>query len=237
MTDDDQIQGGAPRRFKHTDVLRRHLDLADRTVLEIGCGDGALVRFMARHGAIAYGLEISEDQLARALAVDPVDGAAYVVSRGEALPVADRALDILVLFNSLHHLPVAELDLALAEAARVLRPGGFLYVMEPMPEGRFFELVRTVEDEFEVRKQAERAIGRAANTSFEQIVEQVYEAPIKLADFADFRRRVVAVDPARCAAFDAQAASLEDGFHACAERKDDAYWFWQPSRLNLLKRV
>ena len=230
------VDAAAPRR-KHTEVMRAHLALAGRTVLEIGCGDGALVRFMARQGATAVGLEVAEGQLQRALAAEAVDGASYLVARGEALPVADRAFDILVLFNSLHHLPLADLDLALAEAARVLRPAGLLYVMEPLPEGPYFHLVRPVEDEVLVRAEAYRAIARARGGTFEQAVERVYEAPIQLADFAQFRQRVVAVDPARRAAFDAQAAALEVGFHAAAEQRDGAYWFWQPSRLNLLRRI
>ena len=231
-----QAEMAAPRR-KHTEVMRDHLSVAGRTVLEIGCGDGALVRFMARQGATAFGLEITEGQLARAMAAEPADGAAYLVARGEALPVADRALDILVLFNSLHHLPLSDFDLALAEAARVLRPAGILYVMEPLADGPFFELVRPVEDEFHVRTEAYRAICRARGGTFEEEIELVYEAPIQLADFAQFRQRVVAVDPARAAAFDAQATALETGFHAAAEQRDGAYWFWQPSRLNLLRRV
>lgn len=230
------VDAAVPRR-KHTEVMREHLALAGRTVLEIGCGDGALVRFMARQGAVAIGLEVTEGQLHRALAAESAAGACYLVARGEALPIADRGLDILVLFNSLHHLPLADLDLALAEAARALRPDGILYVMEPLAEGPYFELVRSVEDEAEVRAEAYRAIGRARGGTFAQAVERVYAAPIQLADFAQFRQRVVAVDPTRRAAFDAQATALEAGFHAAAEPRDGAFWFWQPSRLNLLRRI
>jgi hypothetical protein len=229
--------GGPPRR-KHTEVMRERLDLADRRALDIGCGDGALVRFMAREGAFAVGLEVTEGQLARALAAEPEAGAAYLVSRGEQLPFADRTLDAAVLFNSLHHLPAAELDLALAEAARVLRVGGLLYVMEPLAEGPYFELVRPVEDETAIRAEARRAVGRAVGVSFEQVEELVYEAPVRLADFAEFKKRVVAVDPARRSAFEAREAALEEGFRAAAApQADGGYLFWQPSRLNLLRRL
>jgi hypothetical protein len=237
MTDSQTRADQAVRRAKHTEILRERLDVAGRSALDIGCGDGALVRFLARQGAFAIGLEVTRGQLARALEAGPQAGARFLVSRGEALPFADRALDLAVLFNSLHHLPAADFDLALAEAARVLREGGLLYVMEPLAEGPFYDLVRTVEDETEIRAAAYAAIGRAEGASFEPIEELIYEAPIELADFAAFKKRVVAVDPARRAAFEAHEPALETGFHAAAERYDGGFRFWQPSRLNLLRRA
>jgi ubiquinone/menaquinone biosynthesis C-methylase UbiE len=58
---------------------------------------------------------------------------------GERLPFAAAAFDLVLLFNSLHHVPVDRQGAALAEAARVLRPGGDLLVAEPLAEGPWFD--------------------------------------------------------------------------------------------------
>lgn len=47
------------------------------------------------------------------------------------------------------------MDRSLAEAARVIRPGGLLIVMEPLAEGGFFDALRIVEDETAVRVAAQ----------------------------------------------------------------------------------
>ena len=225
-----------PRR-KHTDVMHAHLSLAGRRVADIGCGDGALVRFMTREGAETVGIECSPAQLARAHAAEPAGGERYIEGVGQDLPLEDATLDLVVFFNSLHHVPVEAQEAALAEAARVLKPGGLLYVMEPLPEGAYFELMRPVNDETEVRARAYDALRAAvAGQAFEEIVEERYAAPFKHKSFADCVADSLAVDPARRAAFEAAGETLAQGFEAAAEKRDGAYWFDQPSRLNLLRR-
>ena len=46
--------------------LANAIDLRDKTVVDIGCGDGAFVRALASAGATAIGIEVSEDAVARA---------------------------------------------------------------------------------------------------------------------------------------------------------------------------
>jgi hypothetical protein len=226
-----------PPRRKHTDVIREHLPLAGRLAVDVGCGDGALVRFLARQGARAVGLDCGTAALAPALAADRTGGEAYVAALGQALPFAESSLDVVVFFNSLHHVPEPDIPLALAEAARVLRRGGHLYVMEPLAEGAYFELVRPVEDETAVRAAAYAAVCEArAEAAFDDLAEVVYDAPVKLADFDTFRRKIVAANPARAAAVAAQQDRLAAGFAAAGDHRDGAVWFAQPSRLNLLLR-
>ncbi|MDH3472812.1 MAG: class I SAM-dependent methyltransferase [Rhodospirillales bacterium] len=222
---------------RHSDVLRETLVLEGARVADIGCGDGALVRLMARAGARVSGIEPSPAQLARARAVEPAGGEDYLQARAEALPLADAALDAVVFFNALHHVPVEAMGAALAEAARVLKPGGLLYAMEPRARGRYFELVRPVEDETLVRAKAHDALREAgAGPWFEQVRELCYEAPFKYASFETFRAGLLAVDQGRRARIEALEETLRAGFASAAEQRDGAYWFTQPSRLTLLRR-
>ena len=70
-------------------------------------------------------------------------------------------MDMVVFMRTLHHIPPQDLRAALAEARRVLRARGVLYVAEPLPEGDFFELTSLVEDELEVRAADQAALADA----------------------------------------------------------------------------
>ncbi len=226
-----------PRR-KHTAVMRETLSLEGARVLDVGCGGGALVRFMVRQGARAIGLECGAAQLERARAAEPAGGERYVAGRGEALPFADGGFDVVIFFNSLHHVEVAYQATAIAEAARVLVPGGRLFVMEPLAEGRYFEIMKPVEDETEVRAAAYAALKAAVTEgAWRALQEQVYDAPFKYASFAQWKAESIAISPARRAVIEDREAELETAFTAAAERDGDDFLFWQPSRLNLLERV
>lgn len=225
-----------PRR-KHTAVMREMLQLQDAQVVDIGCGDGRLLRFLTREGARATGIEPSPVQLKRARAAEPAGDERYLEGRAEDLPLEDGTQDLAIFFNSLHHVPLPVIGLAIKEAARVLRPDGLLFIMEPLAEGAYFEVMRSIEDETEVRAAAYREIERAGDAGFEEICEMIYDAPFSYPSFEVCKASSLAIDPARGAAFEAQGERLRKGFHQAGRWHNDAFWFYQPSRLNLLSKA
>ena len=104
------------------------LDLHDADVLEIGCGTGAICRFLATlPGAAAVtGIDPSPLFVERARALAP--DLTFAVGDGRALDAGDASFDAVVLHTSLCHMP--EPERALAEARRVLRPNGRLAVFD-----------------------------------------------------------------------------------------------------------
>jgi SAM-dependent methyltransferase len=222
---------------KHTEVLREQLDFAGKRAIDVGCGDGALVRAMTRFGARTTGVEVTEVQLARARAAEPAGDEDYVFASGHSLPFAEASLDIVVYFNSLHHLPAVAMAPALAEAARVLVPGGVLYVAEPLAEGPHFEVVRPIDDETVVRTLAYREVQWAAKgPAFTAEAEIFYDTTRGFADFDAFREVMEAIDPSRQAIFERELAALKRNFETLAERDGDTHVFRQPMRVNLLRR-
>ena len=96
--------------------------------LDIGCGDGHNTRLVAERGAVMFGIDVSPTFVQRALAGGCVSCA---VASGQSLPFSDGAFDFVTAFMSIMDMPQPER--ALAEGARVLRPGGFLQlsIMHP----------------------------------------------------------------------------------------------------------
>ncbi len=233
MTDINDL----PRRT-HREVIEETLELDGLRLADIGCGDGALVRLTTRLGARVTGIDPSESQLGRARAADPVGEEDYLQGVGEDLPLPDASLDVAVFFNSLHHVPVEHQGAALAEAARALKPGGLLYVVEPIAAGPHFSVTRLIDDETLVRNKAYLALQAAfEGPDFEASQEFSYLIEIRYDDFEACREHLIAVDENRRPTVEAQEAELRAAFEANAEPRDDGFTFAQPARLNLLVRV
>lgn len=91
-------------------------------VLDAGCGAGRLLPYLESRGCQVTGIDIAGGMVAQARRRHPTFGVS--VGSLTRLPLADAAFDAYVSWYSTIHLPVDGLSAALAEAARVLRPGG-----------------------------------------------------------------------------------------------------------------
>lgn len=197
-------------------MLSELVELDGRDVVDVGCGDGAVARRLAGLGAHVTGVEVSPAALARASAHAPVADERYVEGTGQALPLPDASADVVVFMASLHHVPAAAMDAALAAAARVVRPGGRVYVQEPLPEGPFFALVALVDDETEVRALAQAALARAPAAGLARERELRFDVPLALSGFDELRERIVSADPTRAGRFAALEPQLRAGYSALA---------------------
>lgn len=100
-------------------------------VLEIGCGTGAVTRVLARWPGVAraVGIDPSPVFLARARELSRgIDAASFEQGDGRALPFGAATFDVVVVHTAISHVP--QPDRLLAEARRVLRPGGWLAVFD-----------------------------------------------------------------------------------------------------------
>ena len=100
-------------------------NVADRSVLEIGCGAGQCSRWVLAQGGHPVGLDLSHRQLQHSRRIDDELGTRVPVveGTGTALPFADATFDVVFsAFGALQF--VADEHAVVGEAARVLRPGG-----------------------------------------------------------------------------------------------------------------
>lgn len=102
------------------------LDAADigagRRALDLCCGPGVVTAAAAHRGAEVMGLDFSPAMLAVARAANP--GLRFDKGDAEAMPLSDASVDAVVSNFGVHHAPRPER--AVAEAYRVLKPGGRL---------------------------------------------------------------------------------------------------------------
>ena len=133
--DDEHFPATIDPRIQHVQVLLKFFgELADKHVLDVGCGKGRFDRVLLElnPGAKICGLDISEAMLACVSA-----GIEKVAGYMTELPFATSAFDCVYATESLEH--AVEIDTAVAEMCRVLKPGGKIAIIDKNVEhwGRF----------------------------------------------------------------------------------------------------
>lgn len=157
-------RGGEPGRLDHgyfplerartQEIVLRHLAPPPGVVLDVGGAAGAYALWLSARGYAVHlvdpvPLHVEEARRASGRSPHPLAG----VTQGDAraLGQADGSADAVLLLGPLYHLTAREDRLrALAEARRVLRPGGFLFAAAI---SRFASLVDNITEPVEPRGQ------------------------------------------------------------------------------------
>jgi SAM-dependent methyltransferase len=113
-------RSGQERRLA---LIRRHVVLEGRWILDVGCGIGTYVRRFRDLSPHTFGIDVSLDRL-RESSLPGV-----VVAKGERLPFADASFDVLVFNEVIEH--VEDDRRTIEDALRVLREGGSIVIYAP----------------------------------------------------------------------------------------------------------
>ncbi|MEA3441800.1 MAG: class I SAM-dependent methyltransferase [Chloroflexota bacterium] len=101
-------------------------DITGQKCLDIGCGEGHNTRLLAERGADVTAIDIAKVFVRHARAVETAapQGIHYTIASAVELPFPDNLFDFVTAFMSLMDIP--ETEQVIAEAFRILKPGGFL---------------------------------------------------------------------------------------------------------------
>ncbi|QPF93895.1 class I SAM-dependent methyltransferase [Bradyrhizobium commune] len=102
-------------------------------VLDIGCGQGLIHPHLPpeKSGIRLTGIDVAGTVIEEARASNP--DVHYDVYEGTRLPYQDRSFDIAYAIAVMHHVPPDDWKSFLVEAARVVRPGGLVIIIEHNP--------------------------------------------------------------------------------------------------------
>ncbi len=221
----------------NVDILLGDLDLKGKRVVDVGCGDGDLAHRMASAQAKVTGIDPNPIRIERARK-SAGGNETFLEGVAEHLPCIDASIDIVVFFNSLHHVPVAGMEAALSEAARVLKPAGLLYISEPVAAGSFYEAMKPFNDETEIRTRALAAIKQAVEQGiFCEEFEKIHEVVRVEQSFESYCRRMGEVNPERGKRIAANREEARARFLAHGRKTEKGYEFDRLNRFNLLRRV
>ncbi|MDD2884059.1 MAG: class I SAM-dependent methyltransferase [Dechloromonas sp.] len=218
-------------------LMLTELPLAGAMVLELGCGKAEKTRLLAERGGVQgiVALEVDQIQHQRNLQISDLPHVSFRQGGAEAIPLADASVDIVLMFKSLHHVPVEVMGQALREIARVLKPGGLAWISEPVFAGELNEVFRLFHDEEQVREAAFAAICQAVDEGYLCSKQQLFFNTRSFFDnFAQFDQRMIQVTHT-----DHQ---LAPALYAQVKAKFESYLgpegvtFFNPQRVDLLQK-
>jgi len=106
-------------------LIRRYVPLEDRVILDVGCGLGIYVRAFRRFSQDVFGIDIDADKLLQAGA----ELHNLCAATAEALPFPTGTFGVILSHEVIEH--VVDDRQAVAEAVRILEPGGRLVIFAP----------------------------------------------------------------------------------------------------------
>jgi len=218
-------------------LLFDELPLSGASILELGCGRADKTRALAESGlpASILALEVDTIQHARNLDIADLPNVRFAHGGAEAIPAADASFDIVLMFKSLHHVPLGAMDAALGEIARVLKPGGLAWISEPVFAGDLNEVFRLFHDEQAVREAAFAAICKAVGQGSLALEKQMFfNTRSYFENFAQFDTRMIQVTHSDHRLSPELYRQVQEKFESFMG--PDGATFLNPQRVDLLRK-
>ena len=226
------------RNCTENEIFNELLTLDGKQILELGCGSAMHTRAIAEDGRDRRitATEVDQHQHAKNLLIDDLPNVTFLLAGAESIPEQDQCFDIVMMFKSLHHVPVELLDQALQEINRVLKPAGLAYISEPVYMGELNDIMRLFHDEKLVREAAFSALEHAvSNHQFKLVDEIFFNSPVYFKDFNDYENKVLKATHTEHRLSDETFSKVRKLFQQ--QMQADGAHFLAPMRVDLLQKV
>ena len=220
-----------------SEIYNRLLSLDNKHILELGCGGADITRNIATSGAsrIITALEVDEIAHEKNLQIRDLPNVTFELSGAQQIPLEDESVDVVFMFKSLHHVPMNLMETSMHEIRRVLRPGGFAYISEPVFAGDFNEILRLFHDEKIVREAAFNTVKKAVEEGLFDLVEEIlFNSPRRFENFTEFENHTIKATHS--------SHKLDEDLYALVKQRfeqhigDGGAHFLNPIRVDLLQR-
>lgn len=226
------------RSCLENDIYNEVLELDNKQIIELGCGSAMITRDIACTGLNRNILaaEVDAAQHKKNSLISDLPNVSFVLAGAQDIPAEDSSADVVFMFKSLHHVPQDLLNSALQEIHRVLKPGAYAYLSEPIYAGDFNTLISLFHDEKIVRENAFSAIERSIDKGLFSLSQQVFfNAPVFFEGFADFENLLINATHSE----HQLSAKLHQQVKSCfmENMQEDGAHFTAPMRVDLLQKL
>ncbi|MFK7768023.1 MAG: class I SAM-dependent methyltransferase [Mariniblastus sp.] len=175
-------------RIANAEVILQFVSLAGKRVLDVGCGNLGFTRELAKQGASVLAIDPDSVQAQLNREAGPIDGIEFVEAGADQIPAEHDSLDGVFFAYSLHHVPSEIYPRMFEDIFRVLKPGGFLYVIEPT-DCPLNDVMRHFHNEDVERAAAQSALRNLAMPRFETCEMVTYFSWTIYESFEDYAQK------------------------------------------------
>ncbi|MFK7891346.1 MAG: class I SAM-dependent methyltransferase [Granulosicoccus sp.] len=168
------------------DVIAQFLQIDGLFLVDAGCGDMSFSRELASRGASVLAIDPDPVQSEKNRQAETIPNVGFVQAGAQQIPVEPDSIDGVVFRYSLHHVPLAMHEAVFHELRRVLKPGGFLFIMEPVAIGPLNDIMSIFHDEKKVREQAQKSMEVYGMPAFAQSDIISYRVPVQFSSWEQF---------------------------------------------------
>ncbi|MBX2880483.1 MAG: class I SAM-dependent methyltransferase [Granulosicoccus sp.] len=170
----------------HLDVIDRCLEPSGQFIVDAGCGNMWLSRELAARGAAVLAIDPDPIQAEKNRQAETIANVGFTETGAQSIPVENGSVDGVVFPYSLHHVPKSLQSQVFVEMQRILKPHGYLLIIEPVASGTLNDIVKLFHDEYQVRKDAQYAIDSMAVPLFSTVQTIEYQVPRSYKSWDDF---------------------------------------------------
>ena len=134
------VNGDDLLRQSYHQALQAEITIAPQAILDLGCGIGMSTQALEKTypQAQVTGVDLSPYFLAVARYRQNGSNIQWLHGAAEATGLSDRSFDLVSACLMFHELPTSAAQAIIAEAHRLLRPGGYLAIMDMNPQSEIF---------------------------------------------------------------------------------------------------
>ena len=217
--------------------LQSLVPLQGTTLLELGCGKAEFTRKLLARAKVKAVTALEVDRIQHRLNLETPPDPRLVFGYGgaEEIPYDDATFDGVMMMKSLHHVPMENLARAFGEIRRVLKPGGWAYISEPVYAGALNDIIKLFHDEGVVRAAALQAMETAVQEGvLRREAELCFDMPTHYSGFDDFSAKHLEVTHSERNLTPETLAAVRKAFEA--HMTPAGADFMKPMRVNLLRR-